>query len=81
MNTQTLLRNAGVSIILGFILSVVFWVVWDVFVLSGFLIWSIASGAAGALLSGVLKRNLPAALLFTTIIRVAIFVLFSGLWF
>lgn len=81
MNNPVFLRNTGMSVVLAFVLSAAFWLVWDVFILSGFLIWSIVSGVAGATLAHVLKRNLPAALLFTAIIRVLIFVLFSGLWF
>ena len=81
MTQSVLLRNTLVSVALGFALSVLFWLVWDVFVLSGFLIWSVVSGVAGAVLAHVLKRNLPSALVLTVVIRIAIFVVLSGLWF
>lgn len=78
--SSILVRNTLASVVLAFILSTLFWLVWDVFMLSGFLIWSIASGVAGALLAHVAKRGLPLALVLTAVIRIAIFVLFSGLW-
>ena len=80
MTQSLLLRNTIASVALGFLLSVLFWLVWDVFVLSGFLIWSVVAGLAGALLAHLLKRNLPTALVLTAVIRIAIFVGLSGVW-
>jgi hypothetical protein len=81
MNKSTLVSNAFASVALGFVLSLLFWLAWDVFVLAGFLIWSVASGLAGALLAHVMKRGLPAALVITSVVRIVIFALLSGLWF
>lgn len=81
MRHSTLLGNFVASVVLAFVLSTLFWLIFDVFVLSGFIIWSIASGAAGALLAQLSRRNMPAALLFTAVLRIAIFVVLSGLWF
>lgn len=81
MTRNTLLVNTILSVVLGFALSLLFWLIFDVFVLSGFLIWSTASGLAGALIAHLLRRNLPAALLITAVVRIAVFVFFSGQWF
>ena len=81
MNGRTFLVAALVSVGLAFVLSLLFWLVFDVFVLSGFIIWSVVSGVAGAGLAALLKRALPAALVSTAVIRIVIFVVLSGLWF
>ncbi len=73
------LRDAVLSVALAFGLSTAFWVIWDIFVLSGFVAFSVASGVLGALAARGLRRGLPTALMATAAIRVLVFVALSGI--
>ena len=56
-----MVRTHLASVAFGFMLSLPFRLIWDVGILSGFLIWSTSSGGAGALIAVALKRGLMPA--------------------
>ncbi|TVR61306.1 MAG: hypothetical protein EA426_03580 [Spirochaetaceae bacterium] len=76
----TFLRDTVLSIVLAFGLSTAFWAIWDIFVLSGFVAFSVESGVLGALAACGLRRGLPTALVATAAIRVLVFVALSEIW-
>ncbi len=69
------------SVVLAFALSVVFWLAWDVFVLAGFILWSLASGIVGGVVGTLVSKRIFLPLLFTAVIRVVVFVILSGVFF
>ena len=73
--------NVAASVALAFALSFVFWWVWDVFVLWGFIIWSLVSGIVGGGIGALVSRRVYVALAITAVIRFAVFVILSGVFF
>ena len=80
-DTKSVVNTVAVSIGLAFVLSVLFWLVYGVFNLAGFILWSLVSGVVGGLLGELAMKRLVGGLLFTAIIRIAVFIALSGLFF
>lgn len=80
-NSRAVATTVVAAVALAFALSVAFWLIYDVFNLAGFIIWSLVSGIAGGLLGELLMRNLIGGLLLAAVIRIAVFILLSGLFF
>ncbi len=68
-----ILSGIGVSTLL----SVSFYFLFGVFVLGGFLIWSVACGIAGGLIGIRFTPRLWATLIVTAFIRIAVFLLMT----
>lgn len=80
-NTRAVALTVVAAVVLSFALSVAFWLMYGVFNLAGFIIWSVVSGVVGGLLGELVMRNLIGGLLFAAVIRIAVFIVLSGLFF
>ncbi len=68
---------AVIGIVLGFVLSGLFYVIWGAFQAVGFVLWSIVGGGGGALAGGRLGGSTLWAVTGAIAVRVLIFVLFG----
>ena len=66
------------GVVIGFVLSGAFYLIWGAFELVGFFLWSIVAGGGGALAGRWLTGNVWGALAGAVVVRLAIFVFFGG---
>lgn len=76
-DVQRLLVHFLIALTVSFALSVVFWFGFGVFVLSGFILWSVVCAAAGAVIGYFGFRSLFWTIVLTGVFRVAVYVLMT----
>ncbi|MEX2444085.1 MAG: hypothetical protein WD492_10790 [Alkalispirochaeta sp.] len=80
MDRKLLLGDALLGMLIGFVLSASFFVIWGAFQWVGFFLWSIVSGGGGAVLGRVIFGSRVGAILTAIVLRLAIFVFFGGVF-
>lgn len=81
MGRSRVTTDLALGITVGVALSVSFYLIWGVFQLFGFILWSIVGGGGGALLGRWLLGSRWGAVAGALLIRFAIFALFGGALF
>ncbi|MCY4191071.1 MAG: hypothetical protein OXC54_09000 [Rhodospirillaceae bacterium] len=73
---QSLTAHVLIALALSFGLSISFWLAFGVFVLAGFILWSVVCAAVGVGIGYFLARNnFPVTVLATIIARIAIYLI------
>lgn len=81
MERKQLVGDLTLGVVIGFALSTSFYLIWGAFQLFGFILWSIVAGGGGALAGRLLFGSRRGAVVGALFIRLAIFVLFGGVFF
>ena len=79
--SREIVRNAALGIITGYVLSVLFYLIFGVFQLVGFIVWSLVTGAIGGIIGGLVIRNPVGPILFAAILRILWFAVATGFRF
>ncbi|HKK48028.1 MAG TPA: hypothetical protein VJ932_02970 [Alkalispirochaeta sp.] len=69
-----------IGILIGFALSASFFVIWGAFQWVGFFLWSIVAGGGGAVVGRGIFGSRVGVILTAVVVRLAIFVLFGGIF-
>jgi hypothetical protein len=81
MEGKQVVSDLALGILIGFALSVSFYLIWGAFQLLGFLLWSIVAGGGGALAGRLLLGSRRGAVGGALLLRFAVFALFGGVFF
>jgi len=79
--TNEIVLDAVVGIVTAYLLSVLFWLVFGVFQLTGFIVWSLVTGAVGGILGGFVLTRPWGPILLAAVVRVAWFAVATGFTF
>ena len=81
MERKQLLGDLTLGILIGFLLSGSFYLIWGAFQLFGFILWSVVAGGGGALLGRRTFGSRRGAVAGALLIRFAVFAFFGGVFF